>query len=372
MAAVTFSAGGPKAAHRSSAATGNAVNSAEKEDLASFITMISRDEIPFLSSIGKTKATAVLHEWQTDELSPPVAGQVAEGAEYTTVAAAQAAEPYTTRLGNYCQNNSKVVKVTGTKRAVNQAGIADTYAYQLKKRGTELKRDQEYGAVATNQSSNGTGTRTYGGFQSWMNHNVVNVLSTAALYTAPTNPGGGVAGVYTTAATTATYGPIQLSHVDSLMQSIYEEGGKATRVMLSPANKRAFSARAQMAGAHATSTSSIGSGGNVRRNIDDSGRLRQSVDMYLSDFGDVAIIPNYIMGLGQALPTSTTATVGTSANFFGFVYDPMWFAWASLRPLHEIPLGQLGDFTIGQIVEEGTIECKHPKAGGLIIGLNGL
>jgi hypothetical protein len=40
----------------------------KKEDLASFITMITRDETPFLSSIGNKKATAVFHEWQTDEL----------------------------------------------------------------------------------------------------------------------------------------------------------------------------------------------------------------------------------------------------------------------------------------------------------------
>ena len=45
----------------------------KKEDLASFITMITRDETPFLSSIGNKKATAVFHEWQTDELAAPAA-----------------------------------------------------------------------------------------------------------------------------------------------------------------------------------------------------------------------------------------------------------------------------------------------------------
>ena len=63
MAGQTFATGGPKAAARSAAATGNAVNAGEREDLANFISMISRDETPFLSSIGKTKATAVFHEW---------------------------------------------------------------------------------------------------------------------------------------------------------------------------------------------------------------------------------------------------------------------------------------------------------------------
>jgi len=128
MAANNFATGGPKAAARSGAATGNATNAGEREDLANFISMISRDEVPFLSSIGRTKATAILHEWQTDELSAPVAGQVAEGVTFATQAAAQAAEPFRTRLANYCQINSKVVQVTGTKRAVDQAGVADEYA----------------------------------------------------------------------------------------------------------------------------------------------------------------------------------------------------------------------------------------------------
>jgi hypothetical protein len=87
--------------------------------------MISRDEVPFMSSIGKTKATAILHEWQTDELSLPGSNAVVEGISYATQAAAQTAEPLRTRLGNYTQINSKVVTVSGTKRAVDQAGVAD-------------------------------------------------------------------------------------------------------------------------------------------------------------------------------------------------------------------------------------------------------
>jgi len=105
MAGNNFATGGPKAAARSAGATGNAVNAGEREDLANFISMISRDEVPFLSSIGRTKATAILHEWQTDELAVPAAGQVAEGVTFATQAAAQVAEPYRTRLANYCQIN---------------------------------------------------------------------------------------------------------------------------------------------------------------------------------------------------------------------------------------------------------------------------
>lgn len=52
-----YGTGGPKAA-----AGSNGAGSSEREDLANFISMITRDETPFMSSIGKTKATAILHE----------------------------------------------------------------------------------------------------------------------------------------------------------------------------------------------------------------------------------------------------------------------------------------------------------------------
>lgn len=371
MAGNNFATGGPKAVARSAAATGNALNASEREDLADFISMISRDETPFLASIGKTKAKAILHEWQTDELSPPVQGAVAEGVSYATQTAAQTAEPFRTRLGNYCQINSKTVTVTGSKRAVDQAGVADEYAYQLKKRGVELRRDIEFGCVNTWQNSNGAGTRTFGGYQSWVNYTVatttpataLGVLTTQATeYTAPVNPGGGVNGIFTTV-TAGDKNPLQLSHVDIVMQAIYENGGKASKLMLSPANRRAFSARAQLAG----STTSNAGDGNVRRNIDAGGSLRQSVEFYESDFGAIMVVPNYVMGIAY----TAVAGLDTTANFSALVYDPMWFSWASLRPTQEVDLGQLGDSIIGQIVEEGTLECRNPKGCGLIFGLNG-
>lgn len=370
MAANNFATGGPKAAARSASATGNAVNSGEREDLANFISMISRDETPFLSSIGKTKATAVFHEWQTDELAPPTSAAVAEGVSYATQNAAQGAEPFRTRLGNYTQINSKTVTVTGTKRAVDQAGVADEYAYQLKKRGTELRRDVEFDLVNGWNSANGSGTRKFGGYNAWVNYTAatttpataLNVLATGAEYTAPTNMGGGIAGTFTTV-TSGDKVSLQLSHVDTVMQAIYENGGKATKLMLSPANRRVFSAKAQSAG---SSTSNAGDG-NVRRNIDADGKLRQSVEIYMSDFGDIMVVPNYVMGISN----TSVSGLDNNANFTAMLYDPMWFSYASLRPLQEVDLGQLGDSIIGQIVEEGTLECRNPKGAGLIFGLSG-
>lgn len=337
-----FVTGGPKAA-----AGTTAMNVSEREQLSDFISLITRDEAPFLSSIGKTQAGGILHEWQTDELDAPGSNAVAEGSSYSAVATAQGNEPLRTRLGNYTQINSKTVEVSGTKRAVDQAGVADEYAYQLKKRGTELKRDLEFDAVSSWNSSNGSGTRTMGGYHAFVNDATLKDVSANGGYTAPSTTGIGDAGTLARGAADANLVELELSHVDDVMQLVYENGGKATTLMVSPKNRRLFSSKSQAADS------------NVRRNIDGDGTLRQSVEFYESDFGTIKVVPNYIMGMG------------TNADASALVYDPQWFNVATLRPLQETEVGQSGDSTIGQIVEECTLEVRNPNGSGLIVGIGG-
>jgi hypothetical protein len=57
-----------------------------REDLTDVIYNISPTDTPFMSSVGKTKATAVYHEWQTDALAAAVANNAAvEGADATSL-----------------------------------------------------------------------------------------------------------------------------------------------------------------------------------------------------------------------------------------------------------------------------------------------
>ena len=327
----------------------------EKEDLANFISMVTRDETPFMASIGKTKAKAIYHEWQTDELLAPGSNAVAEGSTFSTVAGAQAAGGDRTRLGNYTQINSKTVQVSGTKRSVDQAGVADEYAYQLKKVGTEMRRDLELDLVHSFNDKNGSGTRTMGGYQAYVNDNVVNA-GAAGAYTAPGSTGVGTAGVIDRGASDANLDAIELSDVDDIMQTIYEQGGKATTLMTSPKNKRELSSKAH------------GTAQNTVRNLDDSGKIRQSIELFDSDFGSIQIVPNYIMGLD--FNTGSGATTN-SKDFSALVYDPSFFKIATLRPLQETEVGQQGDSTIGQIVEECTLAVSSPKSAGMIVGLGG-
>ena len=368
-------------------------NVSQREDLANFISMITRDETPFMSSIGKTKATAIFHEWQTDELARPGNSKLVEGSDYEipTGYTTDAAEPFLvtgtstdglpsgglgqtgngpafahsgpnrTRLGNYCQINGKAISISGTRRAIDQAGVADEYAYQLKKRGTELRRDLERDMIHTYQTSGvaasgtppvptGSAARSFGGYQAWIND------ARTCEYASGTAVAAGSAGIGTTAPTLAAGGSraaLSLSQMDSVMQKIYEEGGKANKIMVSPKLRRDFS-------------DLMITDSGVRRNIDMDGKLRQSVDVYMSDFGDLMVIPNYIMGLR----TNASATAaGEMKDSCALVYDSQWFSVATLRPLQEVDIGQRGDSTVGMMVEEMTLEVKNPLGCGAIYGL---
>ncbi len=107
----------------------------QREDLIDVIYNISPTETPFMSSIGKTKATAVYHEWQTDSLDAATTANAAvEGAD-----ASDATLSPTTRLGNYTQILQKTIKVSGTLDTVNKAGRKSEKAYQLAKASQEIE-----------------------------------------------------------------------------------------------------------------------------------------------------------------------------------------------------------------------------------------
>lgn len=326
----------------------------KKEDLASFISMITRDETPFLSSIGTKKATSVYHEWQTDSLAAPVANAKAEGLDFS----AADTPTSTTRLGNYSQILIKEIKISKTLDSVSKAGRNSEFAYQMKKKGTELKRDLEHALVGTRQITNGSGTadtvgdntgRNMGGYQSWIPKE--NNWDASAGTPAFQSAAGGDGKTAHTAGTAGTH-TLALTDVDEVMQRVYEEGGKATVMMMSPSNKRSFSTLAQGAG-------------NTRRNLDEKGSIRQSVELYESDFGVVKVVPNYIQGLASGLDISDGVGGATDV----LVYDPSWWSMANLRALQTADVGQKGDSTVGMIVEETTLECRNPHGSAMISGL---
>src|SRR5215831_15527924 len=141
-----------------------------REDLSDVIYRIDPTDTPFMTTCEREKATAVNHEWQTQALAAVDTGNAKlEGDDAITVAATP-----TVRLGNLCQISDKVVRVSGTQRAVEHAGRDDELEYQEMLKGLELKRDMESILVGTNQAkAAGTDTtaRKTASVLSWIKSN---------------------------------------------------------------------------------------------------------------------------------------------------------------------------------------------------------
>ena len=199
----------------------------EREDLSDVIYNISPTDTPFLSSAAKVKATAVLHEWQTDALAAAsTSNAVIEGDEATLDAVTA-----TTRLSNSCQIMDKTVVITGTQEAVDKAGRASEIAYQIAKKAKELKRDLEAQLTTNNAEVTGSATaaREMGSLRAWVATN--DVMGTSGT--------SGAAG--NTAATDGTQRVFTESLLKSVIKSVWNEGGNPTMIMVGPFNKQKLS-----------------------------------------------------------------------------------------------------------------------------------
>ena len=152
----------------SNTVTKYAVNG-QREDLSDIIYNISPTDTPFMSSIGKSKATAVNHEWEIDALAAPAANNYhLEGDEI-----AFDAQTTTTRIGNKSQISRKAVIVSGTMESVDLAGRNNELAYLISKASKELKRDMET-TLTANQApvDSGAGAaRRMATLESWIKTN---------------------------------------------------------------------------------------------------------------------------------------------------------------------------------------------------------
>lgn len=294
-----------------------------REDLVDQIYNISPVDLPFQANIGKVKATAVLHEWQSDTLAAAAANAQLEGDD-KVLSSGISAGSSTTRLQNRCQISDKSVQVSGTADAINKAGRKKEIVYQLMKRGKELRRDMEF--VLTNNQTPATGSST----------SARALRPLVGWYS--TNRAAGstsVAGGTASAATDSTsLRPLTESLVKSTIQSIWTNGGDADLIMSGPFNKTVIS----------------GFNGNTTRmqNTED-GKLNTAISVYVSDFGTHKVVANRF-SRERDLHILTT---------------DLW-AVASLRPMQTIDLAKTGDAERGLILAEYTLECRQETGSGTV------
>ena len=292
----------------------------EREDLSDVIYNISPTDTPFLSSAAKTKATAVLHEWQTDSLAAAATDNaVIEGDEATLDAITA-----TTRLSNSCQIMDKTIVITGTQEAVDKAGRASEIAYQIAKKAKELKRDLESSLTSNNAEVTGSATaaRVAGGLRSWVATNDV-------MGTSGTSGGAG-----NTAAGNGTQRAFTETLLKSVIKSVWNAGGNPTMVMVGPFNKQKLSGF---------------TGNSTRFDAGADATLYTSVDVYASDFGQLQVVPNRF-----------------SRDREAWVLDMDYWGVAFLRDFTMHELSKTGDSEKRQLLLEATLESRNEAASGCV------
>jgi hypothetical protein len=299
-----------------------------REDLSNIIYDISPTETPFLSGISHVPATATNHEWQTDELGTAANNAQIEGND----SAATAAIP-TVRLGNNTQISTKTPMVTRTQRRVDSAGRGDELTYQIMKNAKLLKNDMETALLANKIKVTGTASvaRELAGIESWLSSNT------------NLGAGAGVAGSGGTVARIAgTDRAFDEAFLKSVLASCWDNGGNPDTIMVGSTIKQAMSGIVNG-----------GSAGAAQRVVDgNAATVHTAIDIYVSDFGSLAVVPNRFQVQKSML-----------------VLEMDMFCMASLTEFEETPLAKVGDSDKVMLVSEYTLESKNEAASGIVADL---
>ena len=301
-----------------------------REDLSNVITNIAPEETPFMSNIGRESVSNSLYEWQTDTLAAAAANKQLEGDDVTSFDAVTA----TVRLQNYAQISRKTIVLSATEEVVNKAGRRSELAYQIAKRGAELKRDQEFtmlnGAVAA--AGNTTTARGTASLQAFIKTN----------YDMQTN---GANPSYTTLPNSArTDGNVRTfteTILKNVIQQVWTAGGTPKILMTGPVNKQRVSGFSGIA--------------SSRFNIDGGARpatIIGAADIYVSDFGNVQVVPNRFQRERDA-----------------FVIDPDYAKLMTLRPYQQVELAKTGDAEKRMLIVEWGLKVTAENAHGIAADL---
>jgi len=301
-----------------------------REDLSNVITNIAPEETPFTSNIGRSNIASTLFEWQTDTLDTAASNAQLEGDDVASFDAVTA----TVRLTNYAQISRKTIVLSNTEEVVNKAGRRSELAYQIAKRGSELKRDQEFvmlngGIAVAGSTSAARVSASLGAF----------VKTNVDMQTNGANPS------YTTLPNSArTDGNVRTfteTILKNVIQQVWTSGGMPKILMVGPINKQRVSGFSGIASA--------------RYNINGGDRpatIIGAADIYVSDFGQVSVIPNRFQRERDA-----------------WVIDPDYAKMTVLRPYQQVELAKTGDAEKRMLIVEWGLQVMTEKAHGLAADL---
>ena len=328
---------------------------ANKEDLLDQIINIDPFDTPWVSQAPKTTAKHVYHQWLQDDLGTTITTATAnEGGDFAyDMVSTNSAGPQ--RVFNVTNILRQDIGVTETQRAVDSAGFADYYAYELQKATKRLaiKLEKLVLTAATYQSGDSGTPRVM--------KNLGSFITTNTAY-AGTNPLGRIGGTATSSAagSAASAGMLTSGDFNDMLEKIYKAGGNPEQVYVSPKVKRQISAFSIAGGTPDAP---------FARNIAASDKkLISSIDFYDTDFGIIQIVLDRWMPEGANTSTALANAPDTAGCAYFLQRSMNRLAW--LRPMTHQFIGKRGDTVAGIVIGEVTLEVLSEKANGVIKSIN--
>lgn len=299
-----------------------------REDLSDMIYNIDPTETPVVTAIGVDSEGGgnTLFDWQVDSLDAPSSSNAKiEGED-----AAAAALGATTRLNNYHQISDKVYGVTGTARSMNGAGRGDELDYQRLKKGVELRKDIEAVLTGIHQAKlvgSNTVARLTGNFASFITTNAL----VGATGTLPTGDGSDVPAAGTPYSITEAI-------LAARLQAAWTAGARPTMAFMPAAIK-------------VTANGFLGRADHVR-SVSDDNVVYANVDVYVSEFGTVEMIP--------CRDIEANTVLGIDPEFAGLKY---------LRSFETTELAKVGDSDREQMIVEYGLKVDNEAAHFALYGV---
>jgi hypothetical protein len=305
-----------------------------RESLHDFIYDVSPEDTPFLSAAGRGDAVQTQEEWQTDVLaSADTSNAQLEGDDITSFSAITAS----VRVGNYTQISRKVFLISDTEEVLDKAGRSSEMAYQLPRRGVELKIDIE-SICFQNQfgvAGDSTTAREIAALGATVKTNDDFASDGASPIWSSGVPGA-------IRDDTATLRAFTETILKSVVLSMYQNGANLRSLFVGPVNKQRVS----------------GFSGVVTRNFDMSNvdpspsAVIAAIDVYVSDFGTLKVIPSRWQRERDAW-------------FLDFDFLSVLF----LRPMKAVKLAKTGDAEKRMLIAEWTLKVHNEAALGLAADL---
>lgn len=307
-----------------------------REDFSDIIYNISPETTPFISNMTKRrKATNTIFEWQIDSLASASSNAQIDGDDISSFTAITA----TTKLSNVTMISRKdAIIADNLNGAIDQAGLRSQLAYQITKKGNELKRDMEFNLVGVNVAavSGAAGTaRKTASLSAWLTSNTSRGTGGAD----PTLSNG----MPNAAATDASAGNMRAATetlLKPVLQSVWANGGDPKFIMVGPFNKGQVSGFAGIAAQRYMAPS------------DSPTTIIGAADVYMSDFGSVQIVPNRF-----------------SRERDMYIIDPDMCELVTLRPMAVTELAKTGDASKVMILAEYGLQISNESGLGVLADL---